>query len=107
MLLNENPGSKLEYPCFMLMILMEKNKVLDDFIYPPQMMRIDGYIVYRFILGGCFWVYFVSSHTNRINYTEFILDENGKVLIPLRKAEGTPFFRELAKNVVKYSKKIT
>ena len=105
MLLGENPGSKLEYPCFMFMFLMEKNKVLDDFIYPPQMIRIDGQRAYRFILGGCFWVYFVSSHTNRLSYTEFILDENGKVLIPLRRAEDTHFFRELVKDVVKYSKK--
>jgi len=107
MLLNVNPGSKFDYPCLIFMILMEKNKVLDGFIYPPQMLRIDGHRVFRFIFGGCFWVYFVSSHAKRLRFSEFILDENGKVLIPLRKAEDTHFFRELAKDVVKYSKKIT
>ncbi|NOX36713.1 MAG: hypothetical protein GXO78_04170 [Calditrichaeota bacterium] len=105
MLLNENPGNKLDYPCFMVMILMEGNKILDGLIYPPQMMRVDAHRVYRFILGGCFWIYFVSSHTNQVVYTEFILDESGKVLIPLKKAEDTHFFRELAKNIVKFTKK--
>lgn len=40
-----------------------------------------------------------------MSYTEFILEENRKVLISQKKAEDVHFVRELAKDVVKYSKK--
>ena len=108
MLLNEDPGSKFIYPCFFIMVLMEKNKVLDDFIYPPNTLRIEGHRTYRFIFGGGFWIYFVSSHTHILNsskISEFFLNEEGRLLIPLRPANKIEFFINLAKDVVKYNKK--
>lgn len=104
MIFNETPGSNLKYPCLFFMMLMEQNDVLDSFIYPPQMLRIDGHRVFRFIFGGGFWIFFVSSHTNMIRHTQFFLKESGEIQIPLRRAEETRFFRELAQNIAKKSR---
>ena len=104
MIQDEKPGTYLDYPCLTFMILMGKTDVMDAFIYPPQMIRFDNQRTFRFIFGGCFWIYFVSSHTNRIRIKEFILNEDGKILIPLKKAENTDFFQALSRNVVKHNK---
>jgi hypothetical protein len=71
MLLEENPGKKLEYPCLILMLLIQSKEIIDAMIYPPQELRIEGHYSYRFILGGCFWIFFVSSHTNKLRYPDF------------------------------------
>ena len=108
MLLNENPGSKLKYPCFFIMVLMEDNKVLDNFIYPPNLLRIEGHRSYRFIFGGGFWIYFVSSHTQMLKSSkiaEFFLNQEGRILIPLRPADKIEFFINLAKDVIKHNNK--
>ncbi len=42
MIFEENPGERLTYPCVIFMMLMEEKEVMDAFIYPPQMMRIEG-----------------------------------------------------------------
>lgn len=101
MLITENPGKKLDYPCLVLMLLMEEKEIIDALIYPPQELRIEGHYAYRFILGGCFWIFFVSSHTNKLRYPEFFLSESGEISIPLKKAEETEFFRMLASNIAK------
>jgi len=108
MLLNEDPGSKLKYPCLFIMVLMGPNKVLDDFISPPNFLKINGHRTYRFIFGGGFWIYFVSSHTQMLNSSrivKFFLNENGLFLIPLVPANRIEYFLNLAKNFVKYNKK--
>lgn len=101
LLLEENPGSKFDYPCMIIMFVMEKNEILDGLIFPPQMLKIEGHRTFRFILGGGFWVYFISSHARQVRFPEFYLSEQGKVLIPLREAEKTDFFLQLAKDVIK------
>ena len=104
MILDEKPGSKLKYPCMFFMMLMEPKEVLDAFIYSPQMMKIDGHRVFRFIFGGGFWIFFVSNHTHMIRFPKFVLNEDGSILIPLKRADETEFFRELAKNIAKYNR---
>ena len=104
MIYNENPGNKYEYPCSMFIMLMEDRNILDGLIYPPEMMRIDGYRAFRFIFGGCFWVYFVSKNARGISYPELVIDEEGKVKIPLIKALDMPFFNKLSKDLVRHIK---
>lgn len=101
MIKNENPGIQLKYPCIFVMILMGNSNPVDAFIYQPEMLRIDGQRAYRFIFGGCFWLYFVSKHTNRISFPEYVIRENGTLFIPLKRSEETEFFRVLSSNIVK------
>jgi hypothetical protein len=105
MIRTENPGGKLDYPCLVILMLIERNIIIDELIYPPQYLRIDGHQSFRFLLGGCFWIYYVSSHTNRIRFPEFILSELGEIKIPLKKAEETEFFQKVAGKLLKYNKK--
>ena len=99
MIYNETPGSYLNYPCLFFLMIIEQNDVLDSFIYPPQMRRIDGHRCVRFVIGGGFWIYFVSNNSNMIRHAQFFLKDIGESNIPLKLAEETEFFRELAKNM--------
>lgn len=104
MLVGQDPGNALKYPCYIFMMMYENNKVLDGFIYQPDEFRQDGHNAYRFILGGCFWVYFVSSHTHMLKHNEIILSEEGTLLMPIRKAEDTDLFQKLSQEFIKQKK---
>jgi len=105
MIISENPGGWLKYPCCIFMMLMDGKEILDAFIYPPQLFKYKGHFAYRFIFGGCFWIFFISSHTHEIEVKNFFLTEDGKISIPLRKAEDTPFFQGVARSICEYTKK--
>ena len=104
MIIKEDPSSWLKYPCCIFMMFMDEKEILDAFIYPPQIFRYNGHFAYRFVFGGCFWIFFISNRTHEIEITNFFLTEEGKISIPLRKAEETPFFQGVAKNILKFSK---
>jgi hypothetical protein len=98
MLINENPGKKCDYPAVILVPLMKNKPIPKDFISPPvEISKFEGHRRYRFILGGYFWVYMVSSHTQMFNFREFFLDESGELLMPV--ADADIFFRGLAKDM--------
>ncbi|MCK4421505.1 hypothetical protein KAW48_06880 [candidate division WOR-3 bacterium] len=98
MLINENPGKKSDYPCIIIIPKMKGEPVSDDFIgQPVELNKQEGHRQYRFILGGCFWLYLVSSHTIMSSLESFFLDNSGKLLIPIANADN--YFRELARNM--------
>jgi hypothetical protein len=104
MILNERPGTKLDYPCLFMIFMLEGKDIIDGFIYPPQMIRVDGHRAYRFIFGGGFWIYFISKHTDKLPIIDHFVNEKGKLKIPIREITSTPFFRQLAIDIAKHNK---
>ncbi len=101
MILNEEPGTHLDCPCLFILFMMDKKDIIDGFIYPPQMLRVDGHRVFRFIFGGGFWLYFISKHTEKLPIAEYFINEEGRLYIPIRDADATPFFQKLAIDIAK------
>ena len=102
MIILKNPGEQHEYGCFIIMPIWEEKKVIDDFIAKPEYLnKIDDHRMYRFILGGCFWIFFVSSHTINIAYKNIFLNKNGILHIYKKSAIDIEYFREFAKNINK------
>lgn len=98
MIINENPGGKSDYPCIILIPLMKGKAMPHDIIHLPEALgKFEGHRQYRFIFGGCFWIYLVSSHTSMFSFEKLFLDESGKLLIPIENDDS--FFRKLARDM--------
>jgi len=76
MLLDENPGDVNEYGCMITYSPRIQDKIRQA-IFIQGMVRVDGHRRYLFLLGGLFWHFFVSSHTDRIPYKKAFLRKDG------------------------------
>ena len=95
MLLNDDPGKSYKYGCIML-ATMHDEKHIDTLILQPELKRIDGHIIYRFVFGGFWWLYFCSSHKPNKKLLSVFLQSDGIAYI---------FFKELdsAEHVVQFA----
>ncbi|MBF0290387.1 MAG: hypothetical protein HQM14_21450 [SAR324 cluster bacterium] len=65
MILDQQPGESYEYGCF-LHVPLFKGRVVEDMIFPPTIIRFQNQRGYKFMFGGLFWYFFVSSHTEQL-----------------------------------------
>lgn len=96
MLYEEAPGEVYEYGSI-LMLPELSQELMQQFVYPPERLpsKIDGHTAYRAVFGGLFWLFIVSSHSNRIPH-EVFMSKNGN--LPIFKVGGPAvgFLQELA-----------
>ena len=98
LILNRNPGPAEKYPCIMIRIINVGN-VVNDLMIQPVPIHIENHKVYRFIMAGFTWLFFVSTHKIPYNFQIVKLDESGNIIISdieLSKME----------NVVKFTKEL-
>jgi len=62
MLLQDNPGDWLEYPC-MITALTLNGKFYGDFTAGAFSTKVEGVSVWAFVLSGFFFNFFVASHS--------------------------------------------
>jgi hypothetical protein len=99
MLLSENPGEYYDCGCAVSIILNDDNKPLKDFMRPPDSIRIEGHKIYRFIFSGCLWAYIISKHSETFKNREFLLQKDGKLILPMQRAGETELFRRIASDL--------
>jgi hypothetical protein len=75
MILNEDPGDYYQYGCG-LFVNMKFKDITQNILMPPEMKKYNSHRLYNFILGGLFWVYFISSHKPDVADVLFIKDDN-------------------------------
>ncbi|TDU73145.1 hypothetical protein EI77_01613 [Prosthecobacter fusiformis] len=83
MLLNDDPGDVLQYPCMMIS-LIEGSWSFEDLIMDPVGGRdkIAGLFSYHMTLGGYIWIFEVSSH-KASSEASYALNLSGDMLIPV------------------------
>lgn len=96
MIINKDAGEVWDYGCMMIM-LTEKNQPMDEMIGQPEPLMLDGHRCYRFMLGGCFWIFVVSKHARNFLHRELFLDKDGNLSIPVVSAKDTELMRQYAK----------
>lgn len=95
MILSGDPGQRIQYGCYLAGVLEEKGKMLVNAIVLPIRGRLDGHVCYRAFIGGLFWFWVVSSHSDRLRYAERLIGPEGQLEIPFRLAKDIPFFGDL------------
>lgn len=61
MLLNGDPGEQLKYPCLM-MTYRHLKEYPGDIVTQPSRSRVNGGPVYKFLIGGMIYIFFISKH---------------------------------------------
>lgn len=80
MLLDGNPGDQLTYPCLIMTYLTLKN-IPGDIVPPPSRSKVDGGFVYKFLIAGMIYVFFVSKHIIPIGLQDVAISPKGELKI--------------------------
>ena len=86
MLVDQDPGDQQLYPCVMVGILRAVNTPLTEVIMLPTGVRFHGHKGYRFVFGGCAWLFVVSHHRLILPSDDYVLTKDGKLRMPLMNA---------------------
>jgi len=103
MILTDNPGNPSKYP-FMLMEIVNEGEVMADLIMPPLTGRYKGYRYYRFVFGGCMWIFVVSSHEFPSKITKAAISKEGKMVMDTREVVEIQFIVDFMKEAIKNPK---
>jgi len=80
MLLTNSPGEHLEYPCLILTYLHLKSYP-KDVVAQPSKSRIDGGYVYKLLIGGMIYIFFISKHIIPSELMDVAISPNGEMKI--------------------------
>jgi hypothetical protein len=95
MIFRQQPDEPYKYGCIIFLMTLNNN-IMDDLILQPDTLRIDGHRCIRFILGGCMWVFNVSSHSHTFGGKQFFLQRDGSIVIPKTAADNTELLKKFA-----------
>ena len=80
MLLNGEPGEQLEYPCLMMTYLHLK-EYPGDLVAQPSRARVNGGYVYKFLIGGIIYVFFISKCTIFPELKDIVVNTDGVIKV--------------------------
>jgi hypothetical protein len=89
LLLSENPGDWLSYPCFITAVMAD-GKHLPDFIVPPASTRFDHQWHWSFVASGFVFSFIVSSHNPPVDLRHYFLTPAGTLQIGIRDIREIP-----------------
>lgn len=104
MILNNNPGSYTDYGCLQTAVFMEENKLAKGLLMGVDLIKIDGYRVYRFVFGGIIWLFYVSSHNEKFKHKDKFLLEDGTLTISKHPFDDIKFLMDFGRNLSKQGK---
>ena len=76
MIFNEDPGDTNDYPISIMSYLTDQSLPQDLIVQPTRIKTKDGLNIYKFVIGGLIYLYFVNSATHKI--PKFVLDSTIK-----------------------------
>ena len=80
MLLNNDPGTPLDYPCIIMTYLNSSN-IPSGMIVQPTQLRINKGFIYSFIIGGLIYNFFISKHIIRSDLDEIVINTKNEMKI--------------------------
>jgi hypothetical protein len=98
MLISQNPGDPLDYPCLLTAVTW-KAKHIGDLIVPPCLARMEGHHIWSFVVAGIIFTFFVSSHTPANVPPPAFLQKNGLLIIELKEITKIDFLHRFASEV--------
>ncbi len=100
MLIAGDPGDPLQYGCYLIAIHPDPKVSMDALILSPEALRVEDHRCYRFVMGGCLWIYVVSGHSDQIRHKDLFMNKSGELpLLKGPKAENTELFVRLSQEL--------
>jgi hypothetical protein len=88
-----DPLEPHEYPFWTTAVTL-RGKFHADFIVQPTLVKIDGYHVYRCVISGILYSFFVGSHRVSPGIEDLALTRKGVLKVPVMSIEDIPFLHE-------------
>lgn len=95
MLLAQDPGDPLTYPC-MLTAVMWEGKHLGDLIVPPCLARIGGQHIWSIVVAGIVFTFFVAKHIPVAAPAPAFLQKTGTMIIQVKDMRRIDFLYRFA-----------
>jgi len=80
MLLNGEPGDQLKYPC-LIMTYLHLKKYPGDVVAQPSRARVNAGYVYKFLIGGMLYLFFISKYIIPEGLKDFSINPKGEMKI--------------------------
>lgn len=98
MLLAEDPGDYLVYPCAITAVTWKGSHIADLMIGPGK-GRLEGQQIWQFVVAGFVFAFFVSSHAAPSSISTTFLRPNGTLIIGVREITEIPSLHQIARQV--------
>ena len=92
-LLSGDPLTANDYSCLLIGVLVDGKFDLGWFL-PPQGSRANGHRIYRVIINGVAFVFFVSGHHHPLNLGRIAINEKNEMTLAVEEARNMPFVTE-------------
>jgi len=80
MLLNEDPGQQMTFPCVILTYLNIKD-LPSDIVAQPARAKVDSGTVYKFMIGGMIYIFAVTKQITPDWFAEAAINSQGEMKI--------------------------
>jgi hypothetical protein len=95
MLVGENPGGHLMYPC-MITAVVHDRKHISDLIVPPRTTRVGRQHVWNFVVAGFLMSFFVGKGSPPETLHPLFLQEVGTLVIAIQELRDIEFLYEFS-----------
>jgi len=89
MIISDNPGNWLVFPCMITGLLFEGRHIA-DFVIPPMQTRFNGQRVWVFVIAGLLFHFFVSNQPPPDRIHGAFLREDGLLHVPISDIREIP-----------------
>lgn len=96
----ENAGEPWEYG-FRCILPFFDGKFVEDWILEPDWVRSDWGRLYRFVVGGCVYLFHISNQRLPKQMSEQLIKKDGSWVISFKDARKMPFIRGEAEQLFK------
>ena len=78
MLLENEPGDQMKYPC-LIMTYRSLDKFPNDVVAQPSKARVNGGYVYKFLISGMVYIYYISKHIIPNQFKDCAINRKGEL----------------------------
>jgi hypothetical protein len=103
MLLAEDPGGGLVYPCLVTAVTW-KGSHIPDLIVGPSTGKMEHHRIWQFVVAGFVFTFFVSSHPPPAGISPAFLQSNGSLIIGVCEITEIDFLRRIAHEIANAQK---
>jgi len=80
MLLKSDPGEQMKYPC-LIMTYLNLDQFPSDVVAQPSQSRVNGGYVYKFLISGMVYIFYVSKHIIPDELKDCAINRKGELKI--------------------------
>ena len=92
-ILTSDPLEPHEYPFWTTAVTLN-GKFHSDLIVPPTLVKLDGHHVYRCMISGILYSFFVGSHRIGAGVEDLAMTREGVLKLPVMPIEDIPFLHD-------------